>query len=440
MKDSGVEWIGEIPEGWQVLKLKHLATQDGACIVDGDWVESKDISSEITSIRYLTSGNVGDGYFKEQGNGYLTQEKAAELACAIAKGGDLVFARLNYPMGRACILPAIYSQMVVAVDVVIARLNTDVSKQYMVYISMCKGYQEENALIARGTTMQRMTRTQLQNVFFPVPPVDIQAKIVAYLDTQTPEIDASIAKTQESIEEYKKLKQAVITQAVTKGIRPGRDMKDSGVEWIGDVPAEWVLMKLKYCTRIVRGGSPRPIEDYISADGKGYNWIKIGDTTKGCKYISAAKSKIIESGLPKTRLVHEGDLILTNSMSFGEPYILKINGCIHDGWVALTQLEKIDKEFLYYLLSSDICNTQFKLAVDGGVVQNLNIEKIGAARIVIPSIREQQEIAAYLDKKCAAIDTLIEKKQAIITELEAYKKSLIYEYVTGKKEVPKASC
>lgn len=130
-----------------------------------------------------------------------------------------------------------------------------------------------------------------------------------------------------------------------------------------------------------------------------------------------------------------GDLILTNSMSYGEPYILDIDGCIHDGWVAFTNFKGIEKEYLYYFLASDFCKAQFNEQVAGGVVQNLNVEKISKTIIHLPSIKEQNKIVKYLDEKCNEIDKLIESKEKIIEELEQYKKSVIYEYVMGKKEV-----
>lgn len=207
-----------------------------------------------------------------------------------------------------------------------------------------------------------------------------------------------------------------------------REYKDSGIEWIGQIPKEWKICRLKSLSKIERGGSPRPIEDYISDTG--YNWIKIGDTIKGNKYISTVRQKIDESGLSKTRLVHKGDLILTNSMSYGEPYILNVDGCIHDGWVAISELKIIDKEYLYYSLSSSVCKIQFGLQVAGGVVNNLNVDKIGTTLIVVPPFSEQQKIADYLDKICGEADEMIALQEKMIEELKAYKQSVITEAVT----------
>lgn len=209
-----------------------------------------------------------------------------------------------------------------------------------------------------------------------------------------------------------------------------REMKDSGIEGIGEIPSDWKLSYLQYYADIVRGGSPRPIEKYMSDTEEGYNWIKIGDTTKGCRYITSVKEKIIAAGLTKTRRVSQGDLLLTNSMSFGEAYILQVNGCIHDGWLAFSNLRNIDKNYLYYYLISDSSKVQFEKSSDGGVVQNLNIDKVKHTYICIPQIDEQKKIADFLDKKSAEIDILTSDIQKQIDTLEQYKKSVITEAVT----------
>lgn len=215
-------------------------------------------------------------------------------------------------------------------------------------------------------------------------------------------------------------------------------MRDSGIEGIDLVPEEWDRVQLEHCAYIIRGGSPRPIEQYMSDTNEGFSWIKIGDTEKGNKYISHVREKIISAGLSKTRYVKAGTLLLTNSMSFGEPYILKVNGCIHDGWLAFSNLRFVNKEFLYYFLVSPACRVQFEKASDGGVVQNLNIDKVKHSIIYFPNISKQQIIADYLDSKCAEIDALSADIQSEIETLEAYKRSVITEAVTKglDKNVP----
>ena len=167
----------------------------------------------------------------------------------------------------------------------------------------------------------------------------------------------------------------------------------------------WELKKMGEVLSIERGGSPRPIEKYMTNSPDGINWIKISDATASDKYIYETKEKITKDGLHKTRVVNEGDFILSNSMSFGRPYIMKTTGCIHDGWLVLKQNGKkiFETEFLYYLLSSPFVFQQFNSKAAGSTVRNLNISLVSSVDVPIPPLPEQQRIVAILDEAFAAI-------------------------------------
>lgn len=218
-----------------------------------------------------------------------------------------------------------------------------------------------------------------------------------------------------------------------------RKMKDSGIEWIGEIPEGWEVVKLKNIVSIVRGGSPRPIEAYMSDNDNDVNWIRISDTEKGSKYITHTSRKLIASGISKSRFIKRGSLILTNSMSFGEPYILDIDGCIHDGWVAFSDFKKIDKEFLYYFLTSPLAKIQFEQQVDGGVVKNLNIDKIGDTVILLPSLIDQNKVIAHLDSLTSETNSLLSKTITSIEEYKKLKQAVITQAVTkgvrGEREM-----
>ena len=218
-----------------------------------------------------------------------------------------------------------------------------------------------------------------------------------------------------------------------------RKMKDSGIEWIGEIPEGWEVAKLKNIVSIVRGGSPRPIEAYMSDNDNDVNWIRISDTEKGSKYITHTSRKLIASGISKSRFIKRGSLILTNSMSFGEPYILDIDGCIHDGWVAFSDFKKIDKEFLYYFLTSPLAKIQFEQQVDGGVVKNLNIDKIGDTVILLPSLIDQNKVIAHLDSLTSETNSLLIKTITSIEEYKKLKQAVITQAVTkgvrGEREM-----
>lgn len=175
--------------------------------------------------------------------------------------------------------------------------------------------------------------------------------------------------------------------------------KDITDEISFDIPASWVWCRFNSICDIARGGSPRPIQDYLTDSPEGYNWIKIGDTEKGGKYINSTKERIKPEGLTKTRLIHKGDFLLTNSMSFGRPYISNIDGCIHDGWLVISILgNAFVPDYLYYLLSSQYAYRQFCGRVAGAVVKNLNIDKVAESLIPLPPLAEQKRIVTKLEQ------------------------------------------
>ena len=194
------------------------------------------------------------------------------------------------------------------------------------------------------STVPSMRLPMLLNFNLFLPNEQECFKIVDFLDEKCNEIDSLAKDIEEQIETLEEYKKSVITEAVTKGLDPNVEMKDSGIEWIGDVPKDWELCKIKQCCEVCRGGSPRPINDYLT-DDEGYNWIMIGDTVKGCKFIDSTKHKIILAGAKSSRFVKKGTLIVSNSMSFGEAYILNIDGCVHDGWLVVIPSKLIDKIF-----------------------------------------------------------------------------------------------
>jgi type I restriction enzyme S subunit len=189
-----------------------------------------------------------------------------------------------------------------------------------------------------------------------------------------------------------------------------------------DIPVGWSWVRLGAIAGIERGGSPRPIEAFLTESPDGLNWIKIGDTEKGGKYITATKEKIRTEGLSKTRKVYPGDFLLTNSMSFGRPYITQIEGCIHDGWLRISPPSSLNKDYLYLFLSSSFMRLLFEAAAAGGVVQNLNADKVRSVPIPLPPIAEQAQIVARvteLRRLCADLRERLAASQATQSRLAA---------------------
>jgi len=191
----------------------------------------------------------------------------------------------------------------------------------------------------------------------------------------------------------------------------------------------WPNVRLSSIFEIARGGSPRPISEFITDDPDGLNWISIKDASNSAKYITKTKLKIRQEGLVKSRLVRPGDFLLTNSMSFGRPYIMKTTGCIHDGWLVLSgDKQKVNQDYFYYLLGSEVLHQKFSKLAAGAVVKNLNIDLVKGVEIPLPPLAEQKKIAAILD----AADQLRQKDQQLIATQEVHPAEKMIKIIMGK--------
>lgn len=429
MKDSRIAWIGEIPREWTVQRIKYLRNSEPDSFQDGDWIESPFITNE--GIRYLTTGNVGDGVFKRQGDGYITEETFNELNCKFAFPNDLVISRLNAPYGRACILPSDEEKYVLAVDIVILRTDND--KRFLCYLMQCEGYQNVVQDGAKGTTMKRISRTNLGNVCVPIAPLLEQRRIADFLDAECTRIDAVIEKTRASIEEYKKLKQSVITQAVTKGIRPGRKMKDSGIEWMGEIPEEWECEKVFRIFKTIGSGTTPKSSDESYYDGS-IHWIQSGDINGGM--LTSTKASVTNEAIERFSALKIYDapfiIIAMYGASIGNLSISSIDGCVNQ---ACCVLQNGCQEQMYSFYAMKVVKDYLIWIAVGGGQPNISQETIKQLWLPMPPRDEQKEIVNFLNGKVAEVDKLIIKKGQLLAELESYKKSLIFEYVTGKKEV-----
>ena len=294
-----------------------------------------------------------------------------------------------------------------------------------------------------GSTFKAITVEVLKNQKIPLPPLAEQKRIVAKIEELLPKVEA-YGKAQESLDKLneelpERLKKSILQEAIEGRLVP-QDPNDEPASVLLDkirkekeqlvkegklkkkdlietpiteeeipfeIPESWEWVRLGDVSEIARGGSPRPIKEYLTDAPNGLNWIKIGDTDKGGKYINSCKEKIKPEGLKKTRMVHPGDFLLTNSMSFGRPYITNIEGCIHDGWLMISPYAGIfDQSLLFYVLSSAFAHKQFSDKVAGAVVQNLNSDKVADSFVPLPPLAEQHRIVEKLEQLLGEIDKL----------------------------------
>ena len=260
-------------------------------------------------------------------------------------------------------------------SMVIQPDTSKISMRFMEYV--CRGGIDLSKAIT-GAAQPQITRKSLEPIEFSYPPLAEQQRIVATLDSAFAEIDKAVNKAEAKEIEVQKLKASLLSKVID----------DQSLN----------LTPLGEAIQIARGGSPRPIKSFITNDDNGVNWIKIGDTEQGDRYIYSTKEKIKPSGVSRSRFVKDGDFLLSNSMSFGRPYILKTSGCIHDGWLVLSEYQKLfSSDYLYYLLSSSYVQNQFEILARGSTVRNLNIDLVSKVLVPIPSLINQKKITEKLD-------------------------------------------
>lgn len=418
MKDSGIEWIGEIPEGWETINPKAL------------FVQRKDRASK--GERQLTSSQqygilYQDDYMELTGSKVVTVEKDFDILKHV-EAGDFVISMRSFQGGleystKSGAISSAYVMLVPNLELVYPRFYRWLLKS-SVYID---ALQRTTNMVRDGQAMRYSNFAQVR--LFTLP-LDEQKSRADFLDLECSSIDKILFKTRSSIEEYKKLKQAVITQAVTKGVRGEREMKDSGVEWIGEIPKEWDILNLVTHTSMLTPMRDRP----ENLDGP-IPWIRIEDFDG--KYISSSKASL---GVSKEtvrsmnlKIYPVGTILCTSSCIMGKCAIVSRELVSNQRFIGIIPDQNTCENFLYYLMLSN--SERMNYLATGALQANLSRSSFEHLKVQFPSYPEQKEISDYLDTKCAEIDKLIAKKEQLVKELESYKKSLIYEVVTGKREV-----
>jgi len=422
LKDSGVEWIGEIPADWKVIKNKYLlsllysggtpsvSNNDFYCFEGGTpFVSISDMSTVdyvLSTQKRLTDSGLKDKNLKVLPIGtilysiYATVGAVSELKIAAA-----------------------ISQAMLALQV-----NSKVDKSFYKYnLAAMKDYIFSNA---NGNTQFNLNAEKVKNFYFVLPNVATQHHIANYLDRKCAEIDAIIAKQQQIIEKLKEYKLSVITEAVTKGLDPNVPMKDSGVKWIGKIPEHWNILKLQAHTRMLTPMRDRP--EKLDGD---IPWVRIEDYDG--KYISTSKEGLGVSletvNEMNLKIYPVGSILCTSSCDLGKCAIVTRELVSNQRFINIIPDLDTNSDYLYYLMLS---NAKRLNHLSTGTIQaNLSRKAFEHLMVQFPPFAEQKEIAEYLDKKCETVELSIRKKQELIDRLNLYKKSLIYETVTGKKEI-----
>jgi len=424
MIDSGVEWLGDIPETWDLVQLGSLFSEH----------KNKNTGMQSNNLLSLSYGNIirkdintSDGLLPESFEGYN-----------VIDDGDIVLRLTDLQNDQRSLRVGLSHErgIVTSAYVTLRKRNPAMNSQFFYYLihsyDVRKGFYGMGAGVRQGLNF-----AGVRKIMLTLPSVNEQVAIADFLGKKIEQVDALIANVQAQIEKLKGYKQSVITEVVTKGLDPTVPLKDSGVEWIGEMPEHWMPIRLKHlCSKIADGTHFSP-----PTTDEGYPYITAKDVHgKGIDFSSTARiSEDNYLQMVKADCKPEkGDvLIVKDGATTGRVGMVIDDTCfvILSSVAMLRPIESCMSAFLMYVLESELIQKQIKISMAGSAMPRTTLTKLAEYYGVLPTIDEQNQIVQFLDKKCGCIDRLIITKQSKIEKLEQYKRSLIYEYVTGKKEV-----
>lgn len=420
MKPSGIEWIGYIPDDWEVIKTKFLFNVYGGSTpkvnVSEYWGDK---------ITWITPGELGDDIKIVLNSKRMLSEKGLNScgATLVSKGSIIISNRA--PIGQVCLAGS-----ELCTNQGCKSLVAKIKLSCLFFYYFFKVQSEVLNMLGNGTTFMELSTSDLLNFKIPFPTIKEQQKIADYLDEKCGEIDATITKQKESIEKLKAYKQSLISETVTKGLDKSASLKPSGIEWIGDIPGDWEVRRLKAISKLQTGNTPSTNNKNNYAE-TGFPWLKPDDL---CGTIKESQAKVFLSpaGKLETRILPANSILLCCIGSIGKIGFVSTECASNQQITALIIKHGFWRYFLYVLRIAE--EELMSLSV-GNVVFILSSERLGSLKIPFPPLKTQQKIADYLDSKCSQIDKYITEKQNIIQKLDAYKKSLIFECVTGKQKI-----
>lgn len=431
MKISDIEWFPLIPNNWEVCRIKNILS------ILTDYTANGSFGDLAKNVQYLDY----EDYARlvrltdlrenlENAGIYVSQESYEYLSKSKLFGGEILIANVGAYAGLFCEMPKIDKRATLGPNMFLVKTNQKMLQHYLFYLGSSKIVEEQLSQKSFSSAQPKLNKNDLKTIFVPIPSIDEQKKIADYLDEKCSEIDSLITDIQSQIDILEDYKRSVITEAVTKGLNPDVEMKDSGIEWIGEIPKRWNV---------------HPIYFYFG-ERKHKNLLGNEDNLLSLSYGNIIRKDINTNGglLPDTfytyNIVEKNDIIirptdLQNDKRSLRTGIVKEHGIITSAYIALKSIKNVNENYFHYLLHSyDIKKVFYNMG--NGVRQGLNFSEFSKLMVLQPSIDEQNQIVKYLDQKYAEIDKTIKEKNEQLDILKQYKKSLIYEYVTGKKEVP----
>lgn len=432
MRDSGIPWIGEVPDGWKVGRIKDIIdvltdfTANGSfadLAKNVKYIDDEDYARLIRLTDLRDNLNNAGVFVNENSYSYLSKSKLF--------GGEILVANVGAYAGLFCEMPMINKPATLGPNMFLLKPNKKMLSRYLYYIGISPLVCGQLTVKATSSAQPKLNKTDIKTTYILIPPLDMQQKLVYFLDSKCSEIDTLIENLRVRIESVKEYKKAVITEAVTKGLDKDAKMKDSGVEWIGEIPEGWKVVRFKHIASI-KSNLVQP-DKYMKYPQVAPDNIE-KDTGRLLSHQTVEESGIISGN----HLFYRGQILYSKI----RPNLNKLTVAPFDGLCSADMYpieSKLPTLFMVYLMLSTYFVSQVSLIIQDRVkMPKINQEELGEIKVVVPSQQDMLTIADYLDSKCSEIDALLQNYEAQITTLEKYKKSLIYEYVTGKKEVPTA--
>ena len=422
MKDSGIPWIGEIPSNWNVCYIKQVMRNKSI----------KGYPNEQVLSLYRDYGVIPKDSRDDNHN--VTSEDTSNYK--LVEVGDFVINKMKAWQGSMAV--SNYQGIISPAYYICRFVVEDISRQYIHYLLRNDTYKAEYLRLSTGLRVGQwdLNIEDFLHTSMVLPPVPEQQAIADFLDKKCGEIDELIALQEKIIEELKAYKQSVITEAVTKGLNPDVPMKDSGIEWIGQIPEGWKIQRFKDVLN-------NPLQYGVGESGEPYNpslprYIRITDIANNSLKEDIQKLSLTEEQAQDC-ILEDGDILLARSGgTVGKAFIFKSSygRCAYAGYLIRARVVKTCSPWFIFYYTQTYCYEEWKRQIFiQSTIQNIAADRYSIMELPIPPKKEQEQIASYLDEKCGEIDKLISIKQSKIDELKEYKKSIIYEYVTGKKDV-----
>lgn len=439
-KDSGIAWIGEIPEHWIVKRLKFSCNIWGRIGFRG--YKSDDLVSEGEGAITLSPSNMKDMKMDYTNRTYLSWKKYYESPEIMVSNNDILMVKTGSSYGKCSFVENMPMECTINPQIVVFKQHRDYPKflAYNFQTEATRAFVETSVV---GGTIPTISQEKIMNYFFAFPPFSEQQSIAAYLDQKCGEIDELITLQEEMITKLQSYKQSVITEAVTKGLNKNVPLKDSGIEWIGEIPEHWEVRRMKSIYNFGKGLS------ITKADlvDKGIPVISYGQIHSKLNIGTCIKDSLIRY-VPKvflennnTSLVKKGDVIFADTSEdlegCGNCIYIDRDMLLYAGYhtIIAKSISTSYNRYFSYLFQTDCWRFQIRRMVNGVKLFSIPQKLLASADLIVPSTQEQQSIADYLDQRCSEIDELISIKQQKIEKLKEYKKSLIFECVTGKRKV-----